>query len=83
MIRSDYNTRFSGITEETHGKAVLTLNSVRRSLDALINSETIIIGHSLDSDLKTLRMIHHTCIDTVALFPHRSGFPYRRALRDL
>jgi len=28
-------------------------------------------------------MIHHRCIDTVELFPHRIGPPYRRALRDL
>ncbi|KIK92710.1 hypothetical protein PAXRUDRAFT_146696 [Paxillus rubicundulus Ve08.2h10] len=79
----DYNTRFSGITEEAHQKASLTLSSIRRSLDAFIHSETIIIGHALDNDLKTLRMVHHQCIDTVVLFPHRAGLPYRRSLRDL
>ena len=59
------------------------LESIRRSLDVLINSETIIIGHALDNDLKTLRMVHYRCVDTAILFPHRSGPPYRRALRDL
>ncbi|KAI6105789.1 ribonuclease H-like protein [Pisolithus sp. B1] len=66
-----------------HEKAFLTLLSARQTLDAFINSETIIIGHALENDLKTLRMIHHRCIDTVVLFPHRAGPPYRRSLRDL
>ncbi|KAI6163019.1 ribonuclease H-like protein [Pisolithus thermaeus] len=79
----DYNTRFSGICQEKHEKAFLTLLSARQTLDAFINSETIIIGHALENDLKTLRMIHHRCIDTVVLFPHRAGPPYRRSLRDL
>ena len=79
----DYNTRFSGITAENHATATLTLASVRDALDAIINSETIIIGHALDNDLKTLRMIHHRCVDTVVLFPHTAGPPYRRALRTL
>ncbi|KZT20361.1 ribonuclease H-like protein [Neolentinus lepideus HHB14362 ss-1] len=79
----DYNTRFSGITPEEYAKAVLPLSSIRQSLDAFINSETIIAGHALENDLKTLRMIHHRCVDTVALFPHPAGSPFRRALRDL
>ncbi|TFK55937.1 hypothetical protein OE88DRAFT_1621054 [Heliocybe sulcata] len=79
----DYNTRFSGITPEEHAKAVLTLSSIRQSLDAFISSETILVGHALENDLKTLRMIHHRVVDTVALFPHPAGAPYRRALRDI
>ncbi|RPD67194.1 ribonuclease H-like protein, partial [Lentinus tigrinus ALCF2SS1-6] len=79
----DFNTRFSGITAENHVTAVRPLASIRKSLDAIINSQTIIIGHALENDLKTLRMIHHRCVDTVVLFPHHAGPPYRRALRSL
>ncbi|KAH7914206.1 ribonuclease H-like protein [Hygrophoropsis aurantiaca] len=80
----DYNTRFSGITQEEHdSKASLSLSSIRTSLDAFINSDTIIIGHALENDLKTLRMIHHRCVDTAILFPHRAGPPYRQSLRYL
>ncbi|KAI5124909.1 hypothetical protein M0805_007337 [Coniferiporia weirii] len=79
----DFNTRFSGITEDEYKKAVLPLKSIRRALDSFINSNTIIVGHALDNDLKTLRMIHCRCVDTVVLFPHRAGPPYRRALREL
>lgn len=62
---------------------MLPLASVRKALDGIINSETIIIGHALDNDLKTLRMIHHRCVDTASLYPHKFGPPYKRALRDL
>jgi RNA exonuclease 1 len=79
----DYITRFSGMTPENHAKAILPLTSIRASLDSFINSDTILIGHALDNDLKTLRMIHTQCVDTAILFPHRSGAPYRRALKDL
>jgi len=50
---------------------------------AFINSDTVLVGHALDNDLKTLRMIHHRCVDTAILFPHKAGLPYRRALKDL
>lgn len=80
----DFNTRFSGITPEAYtAGAVLPLSSIRRSLNTLINTRTIIIGHALENDLKTLRMVHHRCVDTVVLFPHPAGPPYRMALRTL
>ncbi|KAF8076496.1 ribonuclease H-like domain-containing protein [Lyophyllum atratum] len=79
----DYITRFSGITAEILAKAILPLASIRKSLDSFIDRDTILIGHALDNDLKTLRIIHHNCIDTVTLFPHRMGAPYRRSLKDL
>lgn len=80
---SDLNTRFSGITDETLASALMPLATIRRSMDAFINAHTIIIGHALENDLKTLRMIHHRCVDTAVLFPHPAGPPYRRALRAL
>lgn len=49
----------------------------------LIDASTIIIGHGLENDLKTLRMIHHQCVDTAILFPHKAGAPYRRSLKEL
>ncbi|KAJ7507912.1 Rexo1 protein [Mycena galericulata] len=79
----DFNTRFSGITEEDYAKAVLPLASIRKSLDTLINAETVLIGHGLDNDLKTLRIIHHVNVDTSIMFRHPAGPPYRKALKDL
>ena len=84
MLRRDFNTRFSGITPDTYSTSALKpLADIRRSLDELISSETILIGHALENDLKTLRMIHPRNVDTAVVFRHPAGAPYRRALRDL
>ena len=86
MLRAyrDFNTRFSGITEEAYSTSALQpLAEIRKSLDELISSETILIGHALENDLKTLRMVHPRNVDTAIIFPHPAGPPYRRALRDL
>ena len=85
FCNSDLNTRFSGITDENFKDAVLPLASIRKSLDAFINSNTILVGHALENDLKTLRMVHHRCVDTATMpsFRHRAGPPYRNALRNL
>ena len=80
---SDYNTRFSGITAENHSAATTNLAGIRAVLNTLIDSNTILIGHGLENDLKTLRIVHARCIDTAILFPHKAGNPYRRSLKEL
>ncbi|XP_017065952.1 myb-like protein A isoform X2 [Drosophila eugracilis] len=79
----DYNTRYSGITERDLRSGAKTLAEVQRDLLELIAADTILIGHGLDNDLRALRLVHNTLIDTSISFPHCSGFPYRRALRHL
>ncbi|XP_053615327.1 RNA exonuclease 1 homolog [Plodia interpunctella] len=79
----DYNTRYSGITEEQMSQVRTTLLEVQATLLTMFNSKTILIGHSLESDFKALKLIHETVIDTSVLFPHKMGPPYKRALRNL
>lgn len=82
----DYNTRFSGITEkDLSGKngSVKSLDEVQQDLLQMISAETILIGHALDNDLRVLKIIHKTVIDTSNLFPHDRGFPYRRSLKSI
>lgn len=80
----DYNTRYSGVTaKDLKSAGVKTLAEVQRDLLQLIDADTILIGHGLDNDLRALRLVHNTLIDTSIAFPHSSGFPYRRALRHL
>lgn len=79
----DYNTRYSGITEEQMANVKTTLLEVQATLLAMFNSKTILIGHSLESDFKALKLIHDSVIDTSVLFPHKMGPPYKRALRNL
>ncbi|XP_065434456.1 RNA exonuclease 1 homolog isoform X3 [Chrysemys picta bellii] len=79
----DYNTRFSGVTEEDLENASITLRDVQAVLLNMFSADTILIGHSLESDLFALKLIHNTVVDTAVVFPHRLGLPYKRALRML
>ncbi|KYO35996.1 RNA exonuclease 1-like protein isoform C [Alligator mississippiensis] len=79
----DYNTRFSGVTEEDLANTSITLRDVQAVLLNMFSADTILIGHSLESDLFALKFIHCTVVDTSVVFPHRLGMPYKRALRTL
>jgi RNA exonuclease 1 len=52
----DYNTRWSGITAESFAAASerVSLTSAQDLLFSHMSAETILIGHSLDSDLIAL-----------------------------
>lgn len=65
-------------------KSVTTsLQNVQATLLSMFSSKTILIGHSLESDFKALKLLHNTVVDTSVMFPHKNGPPYKRALKTL
>ncbi|CAI8501057.1 unnamed protein product [Hanseniaspora opuntiae] len=79
----DYLTKYSGITKEMMSKAVCTLPMVQNMLLKIIDCRDIIIGHSLQSDFKALKLRHCRVIDTAVIYEHVKGPPFKPALRNL
>lgn len=79
----DYLTEYSGITaDRLKEDSVVELEQVQASLLELLTPGDILIGHSLENDLRALRYVHPTVIDTAVLFrPPESNFKF--SLRHL
>lgn len=41
------------------------------------------MGHSLDSDLRALKLVHARVVDTAALYPSPRGSPFKQSLKGL
>ncbi|KAI1917836.1 RNA exonuclease 3 [Ophidiomyces ophidiicola] len=57
--------------------------AARSLLFSHLQPETPVIGHAIDNDLNACRIIHPTIVDTVLLYPHPGGLPFRHGLRAL
>jgi RNA exonuclease 1 len=80
---TDYLTQWSGITEAMLRDVTTTLSDIQGELLDIITPRTILVGHSLNSDLNALKLTHPFLIDTGILFPHQRGPPYKQSLKWL
>lgn len=81
------NTKEKKQKPEEHGMSQLRLVEsplvARELLFDLLTPETPLIGHALDNDLNTTRIIHPSIVDSVLLYPHPRGLPIRFGLKML
>lgn len=74
--------RWSGITEQALAGVTTTFEDVQSHLLAILSASPtpVLLGHSLESDLKALKICHPLCIDTAVIFHHPRGRPLKPGL---
>ncbi|KZO93832.1 ribonuclease H [Calocera viscosa TUFC12733] len=80
---TDYQTRYSGVTEAKLKGVTTTVADVQQYLLTILHPDTILLGHSLENDLKVLKLCHPRCADTSVLYHHPRGGPYKPGLKWL
>jgi RNA exonuclease 1 len=75
-------TRRVGITEDKLGHVTATLQDARAAVLKHIDSSSVLVGHSLENDLRALKLAHPRVIDTAICYPHPTP-PYKFGLRHL
>jgi RNA exonuclease 1 len=75
--------RYSGITEKMLASVTTTLPDIQKKLLEILTPDTILIGHSLNSDLTALKITHPFIIDTAVIYPHPRGPPLKSSLKWL
>ncbi|ETO21336.1 exonuclease family protein, partial [Reticulomyxa filosa] len=63
-----HKKRYSGITAEILSSVEWTLQQVQQDMWTFMDQKSILIGHSLENDLKALQLVHTRVIDTAVLF---------------
>jgi RNA exonuclease len=75
--------RYSGITEKMLAPVTTSLRDIQKKLLEILTPRTILIGHSLNSDLTALKITHPFIIDTAVIYPHPRGPPLKSSLKWL
>lgn len=60
-----------------------SLSDIQKKLLDILHPRTILIGHSLNSDLNALKITHPFIIDTSIIYPHPRGPPLKSSLKWL
>lgn len=79
----DYLSKYSGLTKDILDGATLNHKQAQQKLAQWITPSTILIGHSLESDFKALKLRHPWVIDTALVYEHPRRMPFKPSLKWL
>lgn len=78
----DLNTRWSGIAEIKD--EALHFEDAIELLGEVVDSNTVMVGHGLENDMNSMRLIHEHIVDTAVLYPkHKTSPTFRFSLKQL
>ncbi|MCJ1433013.1 hypothetical protein MMC27_002372 [Xylographa pallens] len=80
---TNYLTQYSGMTAAKLASVTTMLPDIQARLLDLLNTNTILIGHSLNADLNAMKLTHPFIIDTSIIYPHPRGPPLKSSLKFL
>ncbi|XP_040573775.1 RNA exonuclease 5 [Lepeophtheirus salmonis] len=64
----NYLTQYSGITKELLKDVTTTLEDVQNKIIEILSPDSILVGHSLNSDMDAIQMMHPYVIDTSQIY---------------
>lgn len=79
----DLRYQYSGITEEMIKSTDIPTTEAVNILSQIASANTIIVGHSLENDLKIMKLLHKNCIDTAVVYNADSRPPSKPPLANL
>ena len=60
----------AGITPQMMQGVTTTLSQIQQQVLKFVGPDTLLVGHSLENDLRVLKLVHLKNVDTAILYPH-------------
>ncbi len=60
----------AGITPQMMKGVTATLSQIQQRVLKFVGPDTLLVGHSLENDLRVLKLVHLKNLDTAILYPH-------------